>query len=370
MSVVNKMLQDLDARNASADSLAADYQPPKKKSALPALLALLLLISVLGVAFAMFWPQSEQSAVDTTAPIESPLVSSSTVEAAPAEIPETKVEVEIAPPPEVDTPPVGGETEAISQSTETMTSVDSRQEVNVDAVEPEVEATQQEASASPDSDQIASKENDFIKPVEKPASVMRITTANTPSTAHEFRQQAQAAIAAGDNISAIQALTSLVDLQPENYAASKKLAAMLFAQGRLAQAEQTLLNALAISSEYPDLRLMLARLYFQQDQADRALTTLNGAEVSAELYPEYIAFRASLAESGGHFSQARHDYQTLAVSQPNEAKWWLGLAISDERVGNKEAALQSYNRAKALNQLSVQVDEFVQQRIAFLAGKE
>lgn len=359
MSVVNKMLQDLDARNAQSDTLAADYTPPAKKSAMPYILLILAVVIAAAVIFTLLWNSQQGSNEHLARSVKvmepSPLPANS--------LPASKPE--ILPSQEQRQAP-RSETTTSNDSAAPEPPSELEQNTQVDKVEKAPIAAMVENSRK---DTVEAKVVEETKTKEKSTSVLNIKAAQQPKTISEYRQQAQAAIAEGDDRGAIEALTALVNLQPDNYAASKKLAAILFSQGMLEQAEQSLQNALAVSPNNPELQLMLARLYFQQDKKQLALTTLTTANVSAELYPDYVSFRASLAESSGQFVQSRSDYLALALSQPNEAKWWLGLAISEERSNNTTAALQAYKRVKELNQLSVQVHEFVQQRIAFLTGK-
>ena len=52
------------------------------------------------------------------------------------------------------------------------------------------------------------------------------------------------------------------------------------------------------------------------------------------------------------------------------AKWWLGLAIARDQLGEINMALQAYNKANSLNQLQGAVNDFIQQRISVLAGAQ
>lgn len=52
MSVVNKMLQDLEARQSQTDEINADYQPPQKKQS-KLLVLVLLVLAVAAIIFAL-----------------------------------------------------------------------------------------------------------------------------------------------------------------------------------------------------------------------------------------------------------------------------------------------------------------------------
>ena len=61
-------------------------------------------------------------------------------------------------------------------------------------------------------------------------------------------------------------------------------------------------------------------------------------------------------------------YQLLLQHYPNRADWWLGLAVSEERQANKEAALQAYRQAIAKPGLTQNVSDYARQRIKILQG--
>ena len=100
----------------------------------------------------------------------------------------------------------------------------------------------------------------------------------------------------------------------------------------------------------------------------RAFQSLEHSQASAFLYPDFVSFRASLAEKIKRYDVARSDYRQLLESQPEESRWWLGYAVSLERLEENSGALQAYQRVASLGQLPQDVMQFVQQRIRFLAG--
>ncbi|MEI8650146.1 hypothetical protein P4S73_23470 [Paraglaciecola sp. Hal342] len=68
MSVVNKMLQDLEARQSASETASADYQPPKRNVAKFAWIVLLLLtvvLIVLGDITGQYWIATPQTKVLT-----------------------------------------------------------------------------------------------------------------------------------------------------------------------------------------------------------------------------------------------------------------------------------------------------------------
>ena len=113
---------------------------------------------------------------------------------------------------------------------------------------------------------------------------------------------------------------------------------------------------------------MQARLYVQMKNPGKAHELLATYQISARQSVDFVSYRAALAQQVARFDYAKNDYQQLTKIQPANAKWWLGLAVAEERLGNTNMALQAYKNAKQLAQLSIEVDKFVEQRIQYLAG--
>ena len=74
MSVVNKMLQDLETRQTAPDAVSADYQPPQRSTTRLAWLILLMVIALLFAAVTFMWPAvtGDVSSEDTSSNMINP----------------------------------------------------------------------------------------------------------------------------------------------------------------------------------------------------------------------------------------------------------------------------------------------------------
>jgi MSHA biogenesis protein MshN len=107
-----------------------------------------------------------------------------------------------------------------------------------------------------------------------------------------------------------------------------------------------------------------------QKAPSQAMHILAEFQPSRDNQTEYLAYRAALAQQLKQTTLARSDYQTLTNVESDNAKWWLGLAIAEDQLGEMNMALQAYNRASSLGQLDGSVNEFIQQRITVLTGTQ
>jgi MSHA biogenesis protein MshN len=163
-------------------------------------------------------------------------------------------------------------------------------------------------------------------------------------------------------------LQELLETEPDNIKATKKLASLLFAQGNYTQSRQLLIQGIELHPTKSDLRLMLARLYMVQNEPSLAMNILAEFQPSRNNQSEYLAYRAALAQQLKQTKLAKKDYQTLTHIESDNAKWWLGLAIAEDQLGEMNMAIKSYNKASSLGQLQGSVNEFIQQRMTVLAG--
>ena len=81
---------------------------------------------------------------------------------------------------------------------------------------------------------------------------------------------------------------------------------------------------------------------------------------------EFYAFLAPLYQRQNRHNQAVKLYRHALSITPRVGKWWLGLAISLETIGDKSRALKAYRRALLDNALPLAAIDYGQQRISAL----
>lgn len=368
MSVVNKMLQDLEARQASDTSVSADYQAPKRRVHWWWMLILCLFV-VLAGGYWLFISNgsplrsSQSISVDTAqqnvgqhtqAPSKTMLVvaSSSQLEKAQSEEPKTSLNVL-------------AQQKSDKQATEVLVS-DVNQASDVEETLPSAQdlpgETQLLAVTAPSATKVAA-----IEPA--PVSVFSMQSSSQANQAASLRANIKDALANNNDPLAIQLLSTLLEQEPNNISVVKKLAALLFANKQQQRATSLLQSSIQKNALHGDLRLMLARLYVQQEQATSAWTLLNEMEPEQHIEIDYWAYRANLAQQLGHYLFAKRDYIALTQAQAYQARWWLGLGITQEKLGAQSLAKEAYQKALSLAQLDVPVSAFIEQRLQILIGR-
>jgi MSHA biogenesis protein MshN len=113
---------------------------------------------------------------------------------------------------------------------------------------------------------------------------------------------------------------------------------------------------------------MQARLLFRENRNTQALTLLIEHPKNMIADDELLSFRAALAEKQEDYATSLQDYAVLLQRQPDNARWMLGLAISQDKQKMHAQAVVTYRKVKSSNQLSTQVVSFVDGRLAALVG--
>ena len=365
MSVVNKMLRDLEARKADDSSVSADYQPPLKRD--HRLWYLLLLCIATGLLVYWFYSsasfpfgngnQQSAQAIQTRP---------QTSNAKPMRVAENKLATTT-------------NTKIIEQDVGKNLATTVPQELVIEAAvlldsvnEKPISVTLPELQETSELPQSVTYPAELSQPASvdtKPGS-FEIKDSSQASQTASLKQRLKDALADNNNALSITLLGKLLEQEPDNVEAIKKLAALLFANGNVIKATQFLQFHVQRAPLRGDLRLMLARLYSQQNQPDSALTVLQEIQPAQYMEIDYFAYRANLAQQLADYVSAKQDYTMLTQVDGTNARWWLGLAITEEKLGANKLALDCYFQAQKLAQLEPAVTDFIKQRIKLLAGAQ
>ena len=139
--------------------------------------------------------------------------------------------------------------------------------------------------------------------------------------------------------------------------------------GNRQRAETLLRAAVKKDPSHTRARRSLARLYVETSRPGLALEVLQHAvagrshETLAKEDPNLAAFLAALNQRQGEHWQAIELYETLLHHYPKKGIWRMGMAISQEKVGEPMDALKSYQQALASEELNDKLRRFVTKRV-------
>ena len=355
MSVLNKMLRDLEQRQHSpnATTVAAPERTISRDDSRPLWLNLLLLLSACLLLFAVYAilnrPDVTAVQTDTVAVVGSPAAEPPETEQSPSDIPaviaavvQTRAQPAVLaatteqPVTRTDSKPAS-EPEVIAETT-------------ANAVATAASQTQVAAAASP------------------AAAVVKVEIQRPQQTAAQkaeaLQQQAILAAQSGQLMSSIKLWQQVQALEPVQTTAYIAQARLWLQMGQAERAQQTLQQGLSNGADTAELRLLLAQ-YFAQQQQWAAADAILLPQVDLQLHPEYYGLKATAAQQLGDSIAAQQWFTQLIVLQPQQARWWLGAAIAFDQHGQRQQAQLHYRQALQWgDSLSAESRNYIQQRLA------
>jgi MSHA biogenesis protein MshN len=165
-----------------------------------------------------------------------------------------------------------------------------------------------------------------------------------------------------NNLAKAEALFEEVLLvMPEHETARKQLAALWYGKKAYRDAINLLSQGIALAPPAQEMRLMSARIYYQQGQARQAYNILQPIKASNSAEIQTLLANTS-AELNEHNS-AITAYRKLITLEPDVGRWWLGVAVSLDSQGNFVPARDAYKQAIARNNLSSSAMKFARERL-------
>jgi MSHA biogenesis protein MshN len=346
MSLINKMLQDLDRRQAlGAGSDAAVMRPPSAKPQRRewfwGTLAVLMTLSVAWVSWVAIQLLPRQIATELALRVADearnrpqPLAQA----AAPVEKPAPLQPVEAAP----SLPPAPiPETLKLALQLETP--------LKPETLKPKAAAKAQQPAARPQ------------QPAANGSVNKRDRTRSRSEIAEGYFRQAAVLLNHARVSEAEDHLVAALQADAGHVAARQTYIALLLEQQRIEVARRQLQEALAINPTQATFALALARIYTEQREYQSALQVMDKVG-SAAKNADLQVLRAVVLQRLGRYPEAVEAYQNAIRGGPQPGATWLGLGISLEGLGRKAEAVQAYRRALGAGQLTAEAREYAETR--------
>ncbi|MEZ8168255.1 tetratricopeptide repeat protein [Vibrio tasmaniensis 1F-187] len=180
--------------------------------------------------------------------------------------------------------------------------------------------------------------------------------------------RAQKALDANDLSGALKGYNEALRYDPRNEDVRQKLAILYFGKGDTRKAYELFQSGIKLNINSEKLRLGLSKLLVKANQAEAALSPLIHLPPSPT--QDYLAMRAALSQKSQQEDIALESYQKLTEVDSDNARWWLGLAIQQERQLDFMAAKQSYQGALVRVGISSQSQGFVRDRLKIINALE
>lgn len=423
MSLINKMLQDLDARgNARAGEVPPEIKPVAPAARLPArriaaVTAALVALALGATAWVMLPlkgktfeapPAAPAAAVPEAAPVSvaevapaapasvqaepAPMAAQAPLPAKPPEaapVPATKAPAETRRPapaaPAPRTEAAAPEPTSWAVANERALAEQARLAKRWHAEQARIAALPQAEQAAPSrrlreeqarAAERAKRDAAWLAALKRreaaaapapqdgsPTPQGRVDSGAQPAE-HAYRR-ALAHLEEGRVAEAIAGLQATLRANPKHEAARQTLVSLLIESKRGDEAMGQLEQALALDPRQPALAMLLARLQIERGKS--GIETLLRTLPYAAGKGEYHAFLAGALQREARYGEAAEQYQTALRSAPGNAVWWMGLGIALQADKRHAEALDAFRQAKALGSLPGELQGFVERKLQQLA---
>ncbi len=392
MSVVNKMLRDLDARrigDAERSALPAAVTPMaahREQSSSPWVLAMggLAAALILG-GLAWYWFQGSHAPGAASPTIEPPRVPRPEVVEAPVSVPSAATAglAPTVPPLAATAPashPVSEPVLRLDDQLATAPAPKSKQPSAASQPQvaapvpppPQKGATVPAPTAAPRLPESTSPAALGTPPPAMQASPMappsgRIEkTERIPTGAERAEADYRGALQAkrqGDVEKAMAGFRAALANSPEHGAARQSLAALLIDSRRYDEAEELLRNGMELAPVRLVSTLALARLKVERNQLPAALDLLLKNQAIGEGSADYQGFAGALLNRAGRSAEAVDRYRAATRLAPADGRWWVGLGIALDGAGRTAEAREAYGKARGQPGLPADLAQHVEQRL-------
>lgn len=178
----------------------------------------------------------------------------------------------------------------------------------------------------------------------------------------EYRKGMQA-LKYGDNAGAMLSLRRTLELDPELVKARQALLSLLVSGKQWAEAQQVAQSGLALDPAKSGWALILARLHFELGDTLAALETLEHYATHAVRDADYQGFFAYLLQKQQHPVEAAERFQAALALRPSEGRWWFGLGLALEGAGKRSEAKEAYAKAREVGNLPPDMAQVIEQRL-------
>lgn len=389
MSLINKMLQDLDTRNAPTSTVApgvgASARPVRAGGAFSEafwrLLAVLMLASV-GVVGWIFWNLLPRAAV-TEAAYQAALSRPRTVEAAPAPVVAAVAPAPAAAPqqpapvaaPAPATPPAPAPAPAMTPPPEPRAAKAVAPSPKV-APRPEARAAAapQAASGTPalaDGAAPGTMRLDRALPTPRaPRAESRGEPKLERRESSNPREQADAEYRRGVGFvnqgriaEGVDSMRAALTVDPSYDAPRQTLVSLLLESRRYDEAAALLQQSLDLNPANRRYARLLARIQLERGDPPGALAVLQKHAGEPPRDADYQALTGAVLQRLTRHKEAVEAYQSALASQPGNGGWLAGMGISLDALGRSAEAMDAYRRARATGALSREVGDYVEQRL-------
>jgi len=151
-------------------------------------------------------------------------------------------------------------------------------------------------------------------------------------------------------------------IAPTHEAARQALVALHLEQGRIDDARRLLQEGVALNPANTRFVSVLARVHIERRDFPAALAVLNAVKAPEQAAAEFQTMRGTVLQQLGRHAEAVEAFQGALRGAPQNGAVWMGLAISLDSAGKKTEAAEAFRSAAATGTLSTETRAYAEQR--------
>ncbi|ABZ78391.1 TPR repeat-containing protein [Shewanella halifaxensis HAW-EB4] len=155
---------------------------------------------------------------------------------------------------------------------------------------------------------------------------------------------------------------------PALHQARRLAAALYYGQNKLAQAAKLLEQGQLLFPQEYEFSLLLARVQQAAGQNEQALKSLAMIPDASELAIKKWHQQSDLAQKQQDYPVAEQSFRQLAKHEPYQGRWWMGLGYALDAQQKYTEAKLAYNQALSQGNLSAQAKVYVDNRLLQLGA--
>jgi|WetSurMetagenome_2_1015567.scaffolds.fasta_scaffold94860_1 MSHA biogenesis protein MshN len=371
MSIINQMLRDLDAREASEKERAG--LPMQLRPLPPARQNRNQQVRILGmgVAIGLLIAGAISLMRGGEAPPSPPVAAVPAVAAnvpAPAPVPEdtkplVSAENNVLPLPAQKAKPVS----EAEQPPAARTATQHRSESDIKPISPAPAASQRAEPAKRISPVPAAQ---IAKTEEVGTGEARIDKQARSNPGGRSREMAEGeyrkgmqAVKLGDYGAAQPLFQRTLELDPGYARARQALLSVLVRSKQWNEARKAAEEGLALDPSQSGWVVILARLQFEQGDIPAAIATLERYAAHAKGDADYQGLFAYLLQKQERPAEAVEHFRAALAQRPYEGRWWFGLGLALESTGKPVEAKEAYAKAREAGKLPPDMVVVIEQKL-------
>jgi MSHA biogenesis protein MshN len=181
----------------------------------------------------------------------------------------------------------------------------------------------------------------------------------------DFRRAAML-LNSGRVADAEDALLAALRADRAHQAARQTLIALYLEQRRIEDALRHLQEGLDANPSYVPFAVALARIHVDRRNYDEALKVLEQSGTTAQGSADFHALRGAILQRQSRHAEAADAYRQALKIGAQTGTSWVGLGISLEALGSTPEAAEAFRRGIATGTLAADVRAYVEQRLSRL----